>query len=157
VARGDHRDIARNELQNLTSLKLLQWLTMRSVATELMLSVALNEKGFSLSSLCRNCIRIHISFSVGRWGEFNWPAVLPHRIDLLSVTLGMNPMANTCTIGLPNISPWYPGPSSRLLPCTFSSLSKHCLGWSQGPPGGRRKLNPNVHRDNNCDRKWGVE
>jgi hypothetical protein len=78
VAQGDPRGIARNELQNLTSLKLLQWLTMRSVATERMLSVDLNEKSFSLSSLCRNCIRIRISFSVGRCGEFNWPAVLPH-------------------------------------------------------------------------------
>jgi hypothetical protein len=128
VAWGDHRGIAKNELQNLASLKLLQRLTMRSIATEWMLSVDLNENDFSLSSLCRNCIRNRISFSVGRWGEFNWPAELPHGMDILSVTLNINPMANTCTIGLPNISSWYPGPSSQFLPYKFSSLSKHCLG-----------------------------
>jgi hypothetical protein len=55
-----------NERQKLTTwqFELLQCLTMRSITTEWILSVDLNEKGFSLSSLCRNCIHIRISFQL---------------------------------------------------------------------------------------------
>jgi hypothetical protein len=56
------RGSARNEFQDLTILRLLQWLTMRTIATEWMLSVELNENGFSFSSLCRNCSRMCVSF-----------------------------------------------------------------------------------------------
>jgi hypothetical protein len=51
---------------------------MRSITTDWMLSVDLNENDCSLSSLCRNCIRIRISFLVGHYGEYNWPVVPLH-------------------------------------------------------------------------------
>ena len=68
---GDPRRSASNEIQNMTSSQLPQWLTMRNIATEWMVSVDLNENVFSLSNLCRNCIRIRIGSLVGRKGESN--------------------------------------------------------------------------------------
>ena len=68
---GDPRGTARNGIQNLTTLQWLQWLTMRSIATEWMLSVDPNENVSSLSSLFRSCIRIRVDSLVGRKGEFN--------------------------------------------------------------------------------------
>jgi hypothetical protein len=54
VVLEDPRGSARNKLQESTSLKWLQWLTLRSAATEYMLSVELNENDFSLSNLRSN-------------------------------------------------------------------------------------------------------
>ena len=68
---GDPRGSARNQVQNLTSSQLPQWLTMRSIATEWMVSVDLNENVCSLSSLVRNCVRIRFGSLVGRQGKFN--------------------------------------------------------------------------------------
>jgi hypothetical protein len=74
------------------------------------------------------------------------------RAEDLPVTINMN-LNMIHLINLPNISPKYPGPSSRLLPCTFSSLLEHCLGLSQAPPGGHQKSTLNLHRDDSCDRE----
>ena len=68
---GDPGGSARNQIENLTSSQLPQWLTMRNIATEWMVSVDLNENVCSLSSLVRNCVRIRVDSLVGRQGEFN--------------------------------------------------------------------------------------
>jgi len=53
--RGSARQWIINEFKELTRLRWLQWrLTLRSIATEWMLSLELNENVFSLSDLRRN-------------------------------------------------------------------------------------------------------
>ena len=71
MIRGDPRGSARDEIQNLTSSHLPQWLTKSNIATEMMVSVDLNENVTSLSSLCRNCIRMRVGSLFDHEGEFN--------------------------------------------------------------------------------------
>ena len=67
---GDPGGSARDEIQNLTSSQLPQWLTKRNITTELMVSVDLSENDIPLSSLCRNCIRMRVGSLVDHKGEF---------------------------------------------------------------------------------------
>src|ERR1700677_3019048 len=86
------------------------------------------------------------------WGGFYLPVPLSRAEDLpVTVTMNTNPSIHL--ISLPNIFHDYSGPSSRLLPCTFSSLLERCLDRSRAPPGGHQKSTLYLHQDDGCDRE----